>query len=91
MVIFQYDIVDMDRVIQKGVNMRKKMCFEPEYESMRECCMAYEKELRKLMGEDAFLKFSAKVARQIFKNEIKRMPDGDFKDFCMENFERITR
>ena len=91
MVTFQYDIVDMDRVIQKGANMRKKMSFDPEYESMRDCCIAYERKLRMLMGEDEFSKFSAKVAREIFKKEIDRMPDGDFKDFCKQNFERITR
>lgn len=50
----------------------------------------YEKKLKELMGEKEFEDFVTNVAKEAFREEIKGMADGAFKDFCLENFDKIT-
>lgn len=61
-----------------------------EYEQMRRVCMAYEKKLIELMGRDAFMKFSVEIAKNMFADEIMEMPDCDFKEKTLDNFDLIT-
>lgn len=72
------------------------------YEKYREWCGAndcnfnlfwkdMENKLKELMGEQDFIEFSKCIARTTFFEEIKQMPDGDFKKFCLDNFETITQ
>lgn len=51
----------------------------------------YEKKLKELMGEKEFADFATNVAKEAFREEIKGMADGGFKDFCLENFDEITK
>ena len=50
----------------------------------------YEQKLIELMGKDDFAKFSTTVAKEAFRSEIEDMAPGDFKDFCLKNFDKIT-
>lgn len=51
----------------------------------------YEKKLTEYMPWDEYKEFASEVAKRAFRVEIEDMPDGDFKDFCLENFDFITR
>lgn len=57
---------------------------------LRFCCMEYEKKLKELMGDEEFEKFSIDIARHGFLKEVIGMADGDFKNFCLENFTKIV-
>lgn len=61
-----------------------------EFEMIRKTCMAYEKKLIELMGEDAFHEFATELARGFFADEICGMADGDFKETILDNFDAIT-
>ena len=50
----------------------------------------YEGMLRQLMDAEEFSRFVTDVAREAFMGEIERMAPSDFKDFCLQNFEKIT-
>ncbi len=64
--------------------------FMTNEEQLRFCCMAYEKKLIELMGMDAFMEYSRKIARDMFAQEICAMPDSDFKEKTLDNFDLIT-
>lgn len=51
-------------------------------------CMG--EKLIELMGKKEYLKFSAEVGKKAFKKEVEEMKDSDFKNFVLENFDRIT-
>lgn len=51
---------------------------------------AYEKKLKELMNREEFLEFVKSVAKDGFKEEVEGMVDSDFKNFCLENFNKIT-
>ena len=50
----------------------------------------FEEKLKELMGEEEYAKFSTEVAKEAFFAELTDMPEGDFKDFCLDNFNMIT-
>lgn len=50
-----------------------------------------EEKLIELMGHEAYAEFSTKIAKEGFRAEIEGMAEGEFKDFCIENFDDITR
>lgn len=50
----------------------------------------YEEKLIELMGMKRYKKFAATVGKAAFMAEIESMPEGDFKDFCKANFDKIT-
>ena len=49
-----------------------------------------EQKLMELMGKEEYGKFSTEVAKEAFRIELNGMADGDFKDFCLDNFDKIT-
>ena len=51
----------------------------------------YEEKLEELMSAGDLHKFSKLIAKELFKMEIDNMPDSDFKQFCIDNFDEITR
>lgn len=59
-------------------------------EFLRKVCLAYELKLTELMGEKNFKKFSTKIAKKLFAEELINMPDSEFKEFCLDNFDIIT-
>ena len=59
-------------------------------EMLRKVSMAYEAKLKELMGEKAFYKFSKKIAKELFAEDICNMADSEFKEFCLDNFDFIT-
>ncbi len=61
-----------------------------EFEFIRKTCMAYETKLIELMGEDAFHAFATELARDFFAEEICAMPESDFKETILDNFDAIT-
>lgn len=58
---------------------------------MIHCLNEYEKKLKEFMSEEEYTKFAIKVVKDGFKKEVLSMPEGDFKNFCIENFESITK
>lgn len=45
--------------------------------------------LRELMSAEDYSKFSVEVAKKGFLADVEELTDGEFKDFVMENFDRI--
>ena len=50
----------------------------------------YEDKLKELMSSEEFNRFSTEIAKELFKADIDSMAQSDFKDFCVQNFDRIT-
>lgn len=50
----------------------------------------YEEKLRSLMPEEEFYAFVTDVFKKTFRAEVNNMPDGAFKQFCIDNFGMIT-
>lgn len=48
-----------------------------------------ETKLLELMGETEFIAFIKKACDEAFRVEIESMDDCDFKQFCLENFDKI--
>lgn len=61
-----------------------------EKEMMRKICLSHEKKLIELMGRKRFVRYSTKLAKNLFAAEVFDMPDGEFKDFIINNFDFIT-
>lgn len=61
-----------------------------DYEAMKRTALLYEEKLKELMTQVEFKTFSVEVAKKVFRAEIEGMKDGDFKDFCIDNFDKIT-
>lgn len=49
-----------------------------------------EEYLIELIGHDAYEEFSKEIAKEAFRMEIDDMPEGEFKDFCNEQFDLVT-
>lgn len=52
--------------------------------------MEQEKKLTEIMSYQDFTKWSNDMAKKMFRQEIEGMADSEFKDFCLENFDKIT-
>lgn len=50
----------------------------------------YEEKLKELMGEEELAKFTAEIAKEGFRREVENMPDGGFRQFCLDHFGEIT-
>jgi hypothetical protein len=50
-----------------------------------------EEKLIELMGQEAYTEFAVKIAREGFRKEVEGMADGDFKNFVIENFDKIIQ
>lgn len=62
-----------------------------DYNEMRAKVMRYmEEKLKELMGEKEYALWSAETAKKVFREEVQRMEDGDFKDFILTNFDEIV-
>lgn len=48
-----------------------------------------EDKLREYMTDQEYMGFSTKIAKEVFAIELNYMTEGDFKDFCIDNFEQI--
>jgi len=51
----------------------------------------YEEKLKEFMTDKDYMEFCAKVAKTVFLAEIMSFPDGEFKDFVLDNFDLITK
>ena len=49
----------------------------------------YEEKLKTLMPEDEYYEFTSQTAKDAFRDEIDRMADGSFKNFCKANLDLI--
>ena len=61
-----------------------------DVEYLRKVCVAYESKLKELMGEESFVDFSLQVSKELFAEEVQAMPDSEFKQTILGNFEAIT-
>lgn len=50
----------------------------------------YEEKLEELIGTEELDKLATEIARGAFRAEIEAMAPSGFRDFCLENFEKIT-
>lgn len=50
----------------------------------------HEKELKKRMTPEEFDKYSEDIAKHLFTDWVSNIPNSDFKQFCLDNFEIIT-
>lgn len=61
-----------------------------DYELLQACCRQYESKLIELMSEHAAKQFFESVAKEVFAESICRLPDGEFKEIALNNFDAIT-
>lgn len=61
-----------------------------EVEKLNLVINRYDEKLRELMDEDAYLAWSMEVAKEAFFMECTKLPDGEFKDFVLDNFKKIV-
>lgn len=59
-------------------------------ESLMIILKRYEEKLKEYMTQEEFSEFATQVAKESFFSEATRLPDGDFKDFVLDNFHHIT-
>ena len=50
-----------------------------------------EDKLVELMGGKAYSVWATETARDMFRQSVEDMEDGDFKDFVLANLEQITK
>ena len=50
-----------------------------------------EEKLQELMGKDEAVAFLKQVCDEAFRIEIEGLPDSDFKEFVLGNFDEITK
>lgn len=59
-------------------------------ESLMHIIKRMDKKLKEYMTPEEHEAFSTEVAKEAFKVEVEEMAEGDFKDFCLANFDLIT-
>lgn len=62
-----------------------------ELERLRRTEIVYEEKLVQLMGSEAFWEFALEVGKMLFVAEVEGMPEGDFREFVLKDFDEITR
>lgn len=50
----------------------------------------YETELKSRLTPDEFSEVAKRAAVEAFKSDINDLPEGDLKQYCLENFDRIV-
>ena len=50
-----------------------------------------EDKMAEVMGGKAYSIWAAETARDMFRQSVEDMEDGDFKDYVLEHFEEITK
>lgn len=61
-----------------------------ECADLHDLMMEYDAKLKELMTAKDYSEWSVEVARRQFGEEVKRMPDSEFKDFVTEHLKEIT-
>lgn len=51
----------------------------------------YEKKLEELMAKDEYEKFTIEVANSLILKEVNGMENSEFKQFCLQHFDEITK
>lgn len=51
----------------------------------------YEKKLEELMAKDEYEKFTVEVANSLILKEVNGMANSEFKQFCLQHFDEITK
>lgn len=49
----------------------------------------FEDKLKELMSYKDFTEMSMEIAKEMFKQDVEAMPEGDFKNFVIDNLEGI--
>lgn len=71
--------------------MRKNYKYsDMELSKIQTVCKRYESKLIELMGHDAFMVFSKEIAKDLFFASVNEIKDPDFRNFCLDNFDRFT-
>ena len=73
------------------MNIKKNYKFKDMDDQMMSIIIQrYEAKLIELMGHDKFMAFSKEIAKDLFFASIMKVKDSDFRNFCLDNYERIT-
>ena len=59
-------------------------------EQLMKLCKMYEDKLLQLMGKKKYFKFVDECAKSLFADSVSNLPNGDFKQFILDNFDEIT-
>lgn len=49
----------------------------------------YENKLKELMITKEFEEFSLNISKELFQQQVDMLDDGEFKNFCQQNIEKI--
>ena len=61
-----------------------------EIEMLKYMIDLYDKKMKELLPKDEYHEFTVSVSREAVRHELDGMADGDFKRFCLDNFDKIT-
>ena len=61
-----------------------------EFERLSLIIRRYDEKLKELMPEKDYLEWSVAVAKESFFMECTKLPDGEFKEFVLDNFKKIV-
>lgn len=70
--------------------MRSKEAIEFNEQHYLKLITKMDNKLKELMGEKDHAIFSAQIARDAFREEINENASEEFKQFCLDNWEKIT-
>lgn len=60
------------------------------YEKLNYVTKEYETYIKSCIGEKEFNTLSTRIAKDLFKMDMEKMKDSDFKKFLQDHFEEIT-
>lgn len=52
--------------------------------------MRHEEKLKETLTAKEYEEYSAETSKELFREDLDGMADGDFKDFCIKHFDEIT-
>lgn len=61
-----------------------------ENSMMHDISVEYEKKLKEVMGKEAFYEWATWLGKELWRRQVERMPDSEFKQFTLDNFDKIT-
>lgn len=78
------DLDDKDDVIETMQYLAKELM---EY---REIALRQDGKMKEIMTAKDYDEWSTSEAKEMFRNMIEGIEDGEYKDFCLEHFDEIT-
>lgn len=61
-----------------------------ELKNYHDFAMKQDEKLKEIMTAKDYAEWKTEVGKELFRRQVEDMEDGDFKNFCLENWDKIT-